>query len=198
VYLSRDETRKLRESVPAPKLRNRLILKILIQTGARRNEVISIHREEDIDRDSQTLTLTDSKTGKERQVPYNDLSPELDAWIDKHRAKYITASESPYLFVGHGSEQLNSRRIGEIVRKAADDAGIQETLYADSRGREVRRVTPHALRHTFAIRALEAGMPIHALKELMGHSDIDTTQTYLQITQDDAAAEYHDANVTFT
>jgi site-specific recombinase XerD len=41
-------------------------------------------------------------------------------------------------------------------------------------------------------------MPIHALKELMGHSDIDVTQTYLQITQDDAASEYHDANVTFT
>jgi integrase/recombinase XerD len=196
IYLTREETRKLRESVPAPKLRNRLLLKILIQTGARRNEVSTL-KKSDILREKNTLWLEDSKTGEGRKVPYNDLSPELDAWLDKHREKYLN-SESDFLFVGERSEQLSTYRVGDVVVEAAENAGIQETLYTDARGREINRVTAHALRHTFAIRALDSGLPIHALKELLGHSDIDTTETYLQITQDDAVDKYHEKDVTFT
>ncbi|MFC7325045.1 tyrosine-type recombinase/integrase [Halorubrum rutilum] len=196
VYLEAEETRKLRESVPAPKVRNELLVKLMIQVGARRNEVTSI-KLDDIDRDKRAVTLRDDKKQKVRTVPYSDLSPELDLWLDKYRASNKPAQRSEYLFVTEQSEQLSPNRIGEIIKKAAEEAGIQEVMYHDASGNPRRKVTPHTLRHTFAVRMLEEGVDIRYLQQLMGHTDISQTEVYLKITDKEAREAYREANPTF-
>ena len=196
IYIEKDESKKLRENVPAPKVRNELLVKLMLQVGARRNEVISI-KLSDIDRDNKSVTLRDDKTGKVRTVPYNDLSPELDLWMDKYRASYKPAERSEYLFLTEQSEQLSPNRMGEIINIAAEEAGIQEIMYHDASGNPRRKVTPHTLRHTFAVRLLEEGVDVRYVQKLMGHADISQTEVYLRITDNDAAEAYQEANPTF-
>lgn len=197
VYLTRKETRKLRESVPDPKLRNELLIKMMVQTGARRNEISSL-KLDDVHREQGAVTLRDDKKDKVRTVPYNDLSPELGMWVEKYRAANKPASRSDYLFLTQQSEQLSVNRISDIIRIAADEAGIQEVMYHDANGDPRRKVTPHALRHTYAVRMLETDeVNLRYLQKLMGHKDISQTETYLKITDDDAAEAYNEADPTF-
>lgn len=197
IYLTREETTALRENVPAPKVRNELLVKLMVQTGARRNEVRDI-RLDDIDREKRRVTLEDDKTGKSRRVAYTDLSPELGAWLGKYRGGYKTAVESPYLFVTESSEQLSSSAVTRIVAESAERAGIQDVMYTDAAGRERRRVTAHTLRHTFAVRALQSdGVTLRHLQQLMGHDNIEQTETYLEIGDDEAANAYQDADISF-
>jgi integrase/recombinase XerD len=83
IYLNPSEVRKLRRHVPAPKVRNELVIKMLVQTGLRRGELSNLECDH-LDRENQTVTVTaaNSKTNKERTVPYNDLDPELTFWLD--------------------------------------------------------------------------------------------------------------------
>jgi len=196
IYLSREETRKLRENVPNPQVRNELLIKLMVQTGARRNEVSTITLD-DLDREERRVTLHDDKTGKPRTVPFTDLSPELDLWLNKYRHGYNPASRSEYLFVTERSEQLHRHQVNEIVKDAAESAGVQEVMYTDAQGRNRHRVTAHTLRHTYAIRMTEQDIPIRYLQELMGHVDIKETQIYLNITDDKAAEEYHRIDPSF-
>jgi len=196
VYLERDEIKKLRENVPAPKVRNELLVKLMSQVGARRNEVVSI-KLSDIDRDNRSVTLRDNKTSKVRTVPYNDLSPEVDLWLDKYRASYKPAERSEYLFLTEQSEQLSPNRISEIISIAAEEAGIQEIMYEDAGGNPRRKVTPHTLRHTFAVRLLNEGVDVRYVQKLMGHADISQTEVYLKITENDAGDAYREADPTF-
>lgn len=196
VYLTRDETQKLRENVPAPKVRNELLVKLMIQTGARRNEITTLQID-DVDREENTVKLRDDKTGNVRTVPFNDLSPELGAWLNRYRHGYKTARDSDRLFLSNEAGELSPQRINSIVREAAENAGIQSTMYTDAMGRERYRVTAHALRHTYAVRLVEQDVSIRMLQELLGHSDISMTQVYLKVGSDEAVDAYRDANVTF-
>lgn len=102
----------------------------------------------------------------------------------------MTAADSPYLFVSRKADRLRTENVGRMVKKAAENAGIQSVLYTDQRGHERTRITSHALRHGYAVHALKSGIDIRTVQEHMGHAKIETTMKYLQLIDDDVKESY--------
>lgn len=193
-YVYQDEKEKMCENVPNPPLRNELILRLLWHSGVRAHELVNI-RLDNIDREERAIEIYSEKTDDWRTVYYQ---PPLDfimqQWIDGgYRDSYLPAKESPYLFVTLKSEKMTIKAVNQIVRRAAEKAGVQEVLYTDAAGNDRYRITTHAFRHGYAVQCLKNGMDIARLASLLGHFDengkpnIDTTEKYLRIVEDDLA-----------
>lgn len=183
--LDREDVEKMAENVPAPKVRNECLLRLMFQCMLRRGEAARL-RLEDVDREERTVYIraSDSKTGNSRVVNY---FPSLDRlmalWCDADR-KSSPYSDSPYLFISQQSDQLHDYTISRIVNQAADNAGLQEVLYEDAGGREISKITGHALRHSGAVRRWEEDTDLRTLQKLLGHSDISTTERYLDVSNE--------------
>lgn len=191
VYVTNEEFESMVENVPDPKLRNRLLLRLLWQTGMRRHELASV-KLDDIDRDEHSITVYSSKTDHTRIVYYQQsLDFPLDQWLDNgYRESYIPAPESPYLFTSQRSEQIGADNIGKMVVQAAKNAGCQEKMYEDAAGKPKWRVTAHAVRHGHAVHALKSGIDVRTLQKHLGHQNLDTTERYLRILDDDVKQAY--------
>ena len=87
--------------------------------------------------------------------------------------------------IGESYAPDSSHYINRVVIKAARNADIREVLYVDSGGRERAKITAHALRHSFAAHSVKNGMDIKNLQTLLGHENLDTTETYLQFRQEE-------------
>lgn len=190
VYLRRDQVKALVENVPAPTLRNRLIVLMQYYTALRRQEVSDI-KLADIDRERREANVR-GKRGKINTVHWQ---PKLDglltAWIDHgYRDASPYAQESEYLFLTESSPKLSPGRINDIVKEAAENAGIQEILYTDAKGRNHHKVTSHTLRHSFAMHYLDNGGTLDELSKLLAHSSVLTTQTYGEISDNRAKESY--------
>lgn len=185
------EVRQMLDNVPDPTVRNRLIIKTLFQTGIRAEELRNI-RIQDVDREERAIRIEDAKSEKFRTVYYNDLDPELSDWLDRgRRAGMRPADESDYFLLTNRSEQLSRNRPNRIVKAAAENAGIQETIYTDQQDGERKRITTHSLRHGFARYCVKNGMDISLLQGLMGHENIETTKTYLAFVDTDRKDALH-------
>lgn len=191
-YLEPEEVQQLIEHVPEPSARNRLILRLLFTTGVRVGELARV-RLSDIDRDERTIRIHTEKSDSYRTVVYpRGLSGLMSLWIDSLRPAKLYADDSPYLFPTDDSERISVETIGHVVRKAAKSSGLQEVYSEDARGAKQHKITPHTLRHSFAVNAIkqEPPMPIPLLKDALGHSDIDVTQIYLKVAGDDVEDAY--------
>lgn len=186
-YIEINDYEKLKDSIE--KLRDRLLVVCLWQTGVRAKEAVNITLE-DINREKQEIEVETVKQREEnvtRTVYYKrSFEHLLTKWLDRGgRDKFLSASDSDYLFVGKESPQLNPRRPTEIIREYADEAGIQAITSENRVGQERRAVTAHAFRHSFAVHRVRNGMPIVFLSELLGHSDIQQTREYLKFRNED-------------
>lgn len=191
--VTKEEVEKLCDNVPNPQTRNKLMIRLMFQTGIRTKEMRNI-RVEDINREENSIKIDNAKGEGVRTVYYTDLEPMLSEWLDLGgRDSMRPADESRYLFLTNRSEKFNINRANNIIEHAAENAGIQRRMYTDQKGGKRRRITPHALRHGFARHCVIAGMDISQLQELMGHENIETTKKYLQFTNEDlkqAVAKY--------
>jgi len=187
------EVKQMLDHVPGPSVRNRLIIKILFQTGIRAKELRNI-RLRDLDREERSIRVKDAKSEKFRTVYYRDLEPELTQWLDFGRRDSMRpADESDYLLLTNRSEKLSRDRPNKVVTQAAENAEVQETIYTDQQGGERKRITTHSLRHGYARHCVKDGMDISMLQDLMGHDNIETTKVYLAFTdtdKKDAARQY--------
>lgn len=190
-YVTPEEVEKLAENVPNPRLRNELAVKLMFQTGVRRGELVTI-RLDDIDRDERSINIRAEKTHENRTVYYQpSLDMLLQQWIDGgYRDSYSPARESPYLFVTHQSEKLNPRWFNRMIKKAATNAEIQETIYQDARDGKRYRVTSHALRHGHAVESLKSGIDVRTVQKHLGHAELDMTMKYLRLIDDDVRESY--------
>lgn len=195
-YLQAEDIPKLYQNVPAPVKRNRLILKLLYQSGMRRNECATIRLDdiEPIENQEITIRAENSKSGKQRTVYYKEsLIPTLREWIDGgYRDSEGKAGQSEYLIPTRESEHIHPNHITQIVKQAAEDAGLQAHVYTDSGGKRRDKVTPHTLRHSYAVHMLKTPNPVdvRTLQGLLGHSDLSVTEQYLDLVRDDEKDEY--------
>lgn len=186
VYIQADEMKTLAENVPQPKLRNELLIRLLWQTGLRRSEIAIIELE-NIDREERSMRVWSPKTDDWRTVYYQpSLDTLLSAWIDRGgRLSFAEAEESDYLFPTNRAEHIVPMQVNEIVKQAAENAGIQDVMNRDAIGRPRHRITAHALRHGHAVEALKSGIDVRTVQKHLGHTDIETTMEYLQLIDDD-------------
>jgi integrase/recombinase XerD len=191
VYVSENEKETMVEHAPSPQLRNRLIIRLLWQTGVRGHELTGMELE-NIDREERSIRVYSSKTDDWRTVYYQpSLDFLLDQWIDSgYRDAYGPATTSPYLFPSQRSEQISRQTVGKLVVQAAKNAGCQEKMYEDASGKPKWRITTHSLRHGHAVHALRCGVDIRTLQKHLGHQNIDTTERYLRILDDDVREAY--------
>lgn len=176
----------------AGKLRDELIIRLLFQTGMRVSELCEI-RKKDVDTDERSIKIR-GKGRKNRTVYYQpSLDLLMDVWQTERRPAVFHAEDSPYLFPTSHSENITKYTVGEIVREAADTAGFQEVYGTNTEGVELHSVTPHVLRHSFAMAAISNDWDVYTLSQALGHESTEiTTSTYLHDDADSVRAAYHD------
>ena len=112
------------------------------------------------------------KGNKEKIIVCGELlNISLNYYINELRPKILYGIQSNYIFVNQEGEPLKRQTIYEIVRNASIKAEIK------------LKVSPHTLRHCFATHMLENGADVRSVQEMLGHSDISTTQIYLNISK---------------
>jgi len=160
-------------------LRDRAIVELLYASGARVSEVTSINLT-DLSRDDELFTLlVRGKGGKERLVPVGRFAREaLDNYLVRIRPTLAKEKRSPALFLNQRGDRLSRQSAWKIIMAAAKRANIES------------KVTPHALRHSFATHLLDGGADIRVVQELLGHASVTTTQIYTLITIDKLRESY--------
>jgi site-specific recombinase XerD len=169
--LGPDETRTLLERIPASgplEIRDRAIFEVAYSCGLRCQEIINLDMG-DVDFDSERVRV-DGKGGKVRIVPIGEPAQKaLDRYLSVARPALADRTGETALFVSRRGRRLSPsdvrRRLQGWVREAAL-AG---------------RISPHALRHSFATHLLEGGADLRSIQELLGHSSVSTTQVYTRV-----------------
>jgi integrase/recombinase XerD len=160
-YLTFDEVKKLIEVTH--NLKHKSIIMLLYSGGLRLREVINL-KITDIDSNSMTITIRQAKGNKDRQVM---LSEQFLLILRQYSLKY---KPSCYLYEGQNNVQYSGRSIQQIVKEGTIKTGIN------------KKISPSILRYSFASHLLEAGTDIRSIQELLGHSHLNTTKIYTQIT----------------
>jgi site-specific recombinase XerD len=159
---------ELRELFKAPKLlKHRIVLSLIYASGLRGQEAINL-KISDIDFERKTIHIKQSKFKKDRILP---LSPLLASGLQKY-----LAVEKPHIWLFNGTKvncKYSSRGLSWVMREALKKTTI------------TKKVSLHALRHSYATHLLEQGLNIVTLKELLGHTNIVTTMIYLHVAQCD-------------
>ena len=162
--LSQEQVVQLLQSIKNPK--HKLIIGLFYGTGMRLGELCQLKMEY-IDRKSFQIKIVGGKGNKDRfTLLPKQLLAEMETYYRDHRPKC-------YLFEGHKAGlPHNERSIQDAVRKAMKDSGLGKFGFSS-----------HSLRHSFATHLLDQGNDIHTIKELLGHSKIETTMIYLHLQQ---------------
>lgn len=161
-------------------LRDRALIELLYATGARVSEIIALNIK-DIERvESGTMTIrVFGKGRKERIVPVGRFAQEaLDNYLVRIRPTLAKDLRSEALFLNQNGSRLSRQSAWGIVMSAATKANLD------------RKVSPHALRHSFATHLLDGGADIRVVQELLGHSSVTTTQIYTLVTIDKLRESY--------
>ncbi len=168
--LSVEETARLLEqpSGSSPKeRRDRAMLELLYATGMRVSELISV-KLTDIQLALEYVVCHDAD--KERVIPFGDQARQaLELYLQEGRDQLLKGQPSEYLFVNCSGKPMSRQGFWKLIKSYAAKAGI------------VADITPHTLRHSFAVHLLQNGADLKAVQEMLGHADIATTQMYLHM-----------------
>ena len=178
-YLTIDEVNKLLdiEVTDAFSSINKAILELMYASGLRISEVISLEFK-NIDYDECIIRVM-GKGSKERIVPVNDYAIKyLKEYIDNYRPELVKNEINNYIFLNNHGRMLTRQGIFKMIKNYAALKNIKKTI------------GPHTLRHTFATHLLENGADLRVIQELLGHSDISTTQIYTHLTKEALHNEY--------
>lgn len=148
-------------------LRDRAVLEVLYATGARASEATSL-KLGDVNIEDGYVRCH-GKGNKERIVPLGKKACEmLERYINESRPKLDRGLPGEAVFLTKSGRPLRREDVWRIVKNYAKKAGIKE-------------ISPHGLRHSFATHLLERGADLRSVQEMLGHSNIATTQTYTHI-----------------
>jgi integrase/recombinase XerD len=148
--------------------RDRAILELFYSSGLRLSELCKA-RLEMIDFDDGFLRVT-GKGGKTRIVRVGKKAlAAISDFLQNERPALVGKRTSSHVFLSVRGTLLSPDRVRQIVKERAKFAGIAQNIY------------PHLLRHSFATHLLEGGADLRVIQELLGHSDISTTQVYTHV-----------------
>lgn len=162
--LTKDEIRALFQNTKFG--RNRLMLQFMYGSGCRVSEVVKI-KVQDMNLKERIATIRGGKGNKDRMII---LSKDWIHDLKKYLAKKKIQSE--FVFSKKNGKNITTDTVQRVVRVAAAKAGIN------------KHVTPHCLRHSYATHLLEAGTNIRYIQSLLGHSNLNTTQIYTNVANE--------------
>jgi integrase/recombinase XerD len=163
VVLSKSECKKL--IAGAQKFRDRFLIAFMYSSGLRVLETLNL-RISDVDCERKQIHVRESKYNKDRYVP-------LSNYIADSMAKYLAAYQ-PKEFLFNSTKygkQFSTRGLQRVIRAAGQAANIG------------KGVSAHVLRHSYATHLLESGVNLLTIKNVLGHSSIQTTMVYLHVAQ---------------
>ena len=157
------------QCVDAKGYRDHAMLELLYATGIRVSELISLD-EKDVSL-SAGFIRCESK-GKERIIPlYPAAIKALSDYMKDVRTQLIADPEETALFVNMNGERMSRQGFWKIVKHYQETAQISKDI------------TPHTLRHSFAVHLLENGADLRSIQEMLGHADISSTQIYTHVVK---------------
>ena len=160
-------------------VRDRLVVSMLYHTGMRRAELIAL-RDEDLDIASMTLKVT-GKRNKQRLIPFGEeLRVEMETYV-KQRDESVPVRSGAF-FVRKTGERLYPNIVRKIVTR-----NLSKVV-------TVKKRSPHVLRHTFATSMLNHEAELGAIKELLGHESLATTEIYTHTTFEELKKVYNQAH----
>lgn len=151
-------------------LRDRAIIELLYASGLRISELANA-RLENFSAEQRILRVI-GKGNKTRLVPVGRKACEaLAAYLSGERPKFVRPKTGSEIFLSSRGTKLTTVRLWQIVKERARVSGLKANIY------------PHLLRHSFATHLLGNGADLRIIQEMLGHSDISTTQVYTHVDQ---------------
>jgi integrase/recombinase XerD len=168
------------QCVDAKGFRDHAMLELLYATGIRVSELISLN----VDDLNLAAGLVRCRSkGRERLIPmYHTAVKALQDYVRNIRPQIIADGREEALFVNMNGERMSRQGFWKIIKYYQEKAGIQKDI------------TPHTLRHSFAVHLLENGADLRAIQEMMGHADISSTQIYTHVIKNQLKDVYQKAH----
>ncbi len=147
-------------------LRDKAMLELLYATGIRVSELIGLKM---TDLNLRMGYIICHETEKDRIIPFGNMAKKaLQDYLQNARESFLK-EESEMLFTNRSGDSMSRQGFWKLLKAYAKDAGIDKDI------------TPHTLRHSFATHLLQNGADLKSVQEMMGHSDISTTQMYRNV-----------------
>lgn len=160
--------------------RDRAMLELLYATGVRVTELLHVHLG-DLNMAMNYMICRDEE--KERVIPFGSAAKKaIETYLASARQTLLKDGESEYLFVNCSGKPMSRQGFWKLVKQYAERAGI------------TKDITPHTLRHSFAAHLIQNGADLRSVQEMLGHSDISTTQIYVNIDLNRVHQVYHNAH----
>ncbi len=163
VVLTKEEVKRMIDSIKNKK--HRLMIMFLYSSGLRLSELLNL-KVGDLEIGEKIGWVRSGKGAKDRLFLLSD------RLVEEMREYLQWKKESDYVFTGR-KERMTPRNVQKIIKKVARNAGIEKNVH------------PHSLRHSFATHLLESGENIRKIQMLLGHSQLSTTQLYLDVSTEE-------------
>ena len=161
--------------------RNKAMLEMMYATGMRVSELINV-KVFDIDFESDLVRVI-GKGSKERVVPLGDYAIYyIKKYYEEYRGYFLIKGEKDYLFLNNHGEAITRQGFFKMIKNLAYEQGIEKEF------------SPHTLRHSFATHLLTHGADLRSIQEMLGHSDISTTQIYTNLAFQEIKDNYDDSH----
>lgn len=172
--LSEDEINKLLDIklINNYSYRNKAMLELMYATGLRVSELVNL-KVYDVNLE-EAIVKTMGKGSKERIIPIGDYALNaIKTYIEEYRELLLKREINDYLFLNNHGKKMTRQGFFKIIKKLASEQGIKHEF------------SPHTLRHSFATHLLKNGADLRIIQELLGHSDIATTQVYTHVSNEE-------------
>ena len=161
--------------------RNKAMLELMYATGLRVTELVNL-KIEDIDINN-ALVRTMGKGSKERIVPFGTYAATaLYNYINDYRPQFFKREVNEYLFLNNHGKKMTRQGFFKILKSIAVEKGIDKEL------------SPHTLRHSFATHLLTGGADLRSIQEMLGHSNLSTTEIYTNISKEEIKNQYKETH----
>lgn len=146
-------------------VRDRAMLELLYATGIRVSELIHL-KTGDVNLQMGYITCHDQ--GRERSIPFSrDVDRILRQYLNDARAQLLKGRECDCFFTNCQGSPMSRQGFWKVLKGYVQSAGIKKDI------------TPHTLRHSFAMHQLKSGTDLKSIQEMLGHADLSTTQIYV-------------------